>query len=171
MLNDECNSVAVAVVIAFFICWAPFHVQRLIAIYGTNAEDHISSNSKLAEFLYLLFTYISGVLYYVSTSINPILYNIMSNKFRVAFMVSTIIHSTYYRVIRWINQLEQFSRYRYSIVSFLWDETLIALWINQRYVHGGKKSLSVAVVDEFYTFDLMEIRVKNLPQNWLWSWI
>ncbi|KAK9294786.1 hypothetical protein QLX08_010722 [Tetragonisca angustula] len=76
----------VAVVIAFFICWAPFHVQRLIAIYGTNAEDHISSNSKLAEFLYLLFTYISGVLYYVSTSINPILYNIMSNKFRVAFM-------------------------------------------------------------------------------------
>ncbi|KAK1130915.1 hypothetical protein K0M31_017220 [Melipona bicolor] len=75
-----------AVVIAFFICWAPFHVQRLIAIYGTSSEDHISSNSKLAEFLYLLSTYISGVFYYVSTTINPILYNIMSNKFRVAFM-------------------------------------------------------------------------------------
>ncbi|CAL7938821.1 unnamed protein product [Xylocopa violacea] len=76
----------VAVVIAFFICWAPFHVQRLIAIYGTNSEDHMSSNSKWIEFLYLLMTYISGVLYYVSTTINPILYNIMSNKFRVAFM-------------------------------------------------------------------------------------
>ncbi|XP_029047035.1 pyrokinin-1 receptor-like [Osmia bicornis bicornis] len=76
----------VAVVIAFFICWAPFHVQRLIAIYGTNSEDHITSNSKWIEFLYLLMTYISGVLYYVSTTINPILYNIMSNKFRVAFM-------------------------------------------------------------------------------------
>ncbi|CAK9823731.1 Pyrokinin-1 receptor [Anthophora retusa] len=76
----------VAVVIAFFICWAPFHLQRLIAIYGTNKEDHISSNSKWIEFLYLLMTYISGVLYYVSTTINPILYNIMSNKFRVAFM-------------------------------------------------------------------------------------
>ncbi|XP_053984457.1 pyrokinin-1 receptor-like [Hylaeus volcanicus] len=75
----------VAVVIAFFICWAPFHVQRLIAIYGTR-PDHISSNSKWIEFLYLLMTYISGVLYYVSTTINPILYNIMSNKFRVAFM-------------------------------------------------------------------------------------
>ncbi|KAG7204445.1 hypothetical protein KM043_004881 [Ampulex compressa] len=76
----------VAVVIAFFTCWAPFHVQRLVAIYGTNTEDHITSNSKWMEFLYLLMTYISGVLYYVSTTINPILYNIMSNKFRVAFM-------------------------------------------------------------------------------------
>ena len=27
------------------------------------------------------------------------------------------------------------------------------------------KSLPVAITDEFYTFDLMEIRVKNLPQN------
>lgn len=80
--------VTVAVVIAFFICWAPFHVQRLIAIYGTNKEDHITSNGPWMEFLYLLMTYVSGVFYYVSTTINPILYNIMSNKFRMAFMVS-----------------------------------------------------------------------------------
>ena len=33
------------------------------------------------------------------------------------------------------------------------------------YVQGGKKSLSVAIIDEFYTIDLMEIHVKNLPQN------
>ncbi|EFN86683.1 pyrokinin-1 receptor [Harpegnathos saltator] len=76
----------VAVVIAFFICWAPFHVQRLVAIYGTNKEDHMTSNGPWMEFLYLLMTYVSGVLYYVSTTINPILYNIMSNKFRMAFM-------------------------------------------------------------------------------------
>ncbi|XP_046820593.1 pyrokinin-1 receptor-like [Vespa crabro] len=76
----------VAVVVAFFICWAPFHVQRLIAIYGTNSEDHFTSYSKWIESLYLLMTYVSGVLYYVSTTINPILYNIMSNKFRTAFM-------------------------------------------------------------------------------------
>lgn len=84
---NEVKPVTVAVVIAFFICWAPFHVQRLIYIYGTKS-DHITSNSKGMEFLYLLMTYTSGVLYYVSTTINPILYNIMSNKFRVAFMVS-----------------------------------------------------------------------------------
>ncbi|KAL2733945.1 pyrokinin-1 receptor-like [Vespula squamosa] len=78
--------ILVAVVVAFFICWAPFHVQRLIAIYGTNSEDHFTSYSRWIESLYLLMTYVSGVLYYVSTTINPILYNIMSNKFRVAFM-------------------------------------------------------------------------------------
>ena len=33
------------------------------------------------------------------------------------------------------------------------------------YVQGGKKSLFVAIIGEFYTFDLMEIRVKNLSQN------
>ncbi|XP_076625040.1 pyrokinin-1 receptor [Colletes latitarsis] len=75
----------VAVVIAFFVCWAPFHVQRLVYIYGTK-PDRISSNSIWIENFHLLMTYISGVFYYVSTTINPILYNIMSNKFRVAFM-------------------------------------------------------------------------------------
>ncbi|XP_066591259.1 pyrokinin-1 receptor-like [Prorops nasuta] len=76
----------VAVVVAFFICWAPFHVQRLVAVYGTSTEDHVTSKSKWMEFVNLLLTYISGVLYYFSTTINPILYNIMSNKFRAAFM-------------------------------------------------------------------------------------
>lgn len=83
---------SVAVVIAFFICWAPFHVQRLIAIYGTGT-DGISSKTKWFEALYYIFTYISGVLYYISTTINPILYNIMSHKFREAFMVSLSLNS------------------------------------------------------------------------------
>ena len=39
------------------------------------------------------------------------------------------------------------------------------------YVQGGKKSLSMTIVDKFYTFDLMEVLVKNLTQNWSWSWI
>ena len=29
--------------------------------------------------------------------------------------------------------------------------------------NGGKKNLSVTIMDEFYIFDLMEIRVKDLP--------
>ncbi|XP_037028776.1 pyrokinin-1 receptor-like [Bradysia coprophila] len=66
----------VAVVVAFFLCWAPFHAQRLVAIYG-NLEDHME--------IYNVMTYISGIMYYVSTCINPLLYNIMSNKFRDAF--------------------------------------------------------------------------------------
>lgn len=70
----------VAVVIAFFLCWAPFHAQRLIAVYGGD-----SLHNSIVIKLYNVMTYVSGVLYYLSTCINPLLYNIMSNKFRGAF--------------------------------------------------------------------------------------
>ncbi|XP_044761871.1 pyrokinin-1 receptor-like [Coccinella septempunctata] len=73
----------VAVVVAFFICWAPFHIQRLFTIYSgdsMNKEDY-----QLYLKIYEIVTYISGILYYLSATINPILYNIMSIKFREAF--------------------------------------------------------------------------------------
>ncbi|XP_049821529.1 pyrokinin-1 receptor-like isoform X2 [Aethina tumida] len=69
----------VAVVVAFFFCWAPFHAQRLYTIYATNEGPfHLK--------IYEIVTYISGVLFYMSATVNPILYNIMSIKFREAFM-------------------------------------------------------------------------------------
>ncbi|XP_075210740.1 pyrokinin-1 receptor-like [Lycorma delicatula] len=71
----------VAVVVAFFICWAPFHAQRLLAVYASSRTEH--SESMVA--VYSVLTYISGILYYLSTTINPVLYNIMSHKFRDAF--------------------------------------------------------------------------------------
>jgi hypothetical protein len=74
--------VSVAVVIAFFCCWAPHHAQRLYAIYANNVE----ASPAMIHAFYVL-TYISGILYFVSTCINPLLYNIMSYKFREAFKV------------------------------------------------------------------------------------
>ncbi|XP_068632489.1 pyrokinin-1 receptor-like [Battus philenor] len=73
----------VAVVVAFFVCWAPFHAQRLVAIYGTR-EDHHAKSPILLD-IYSVLTYISGVFYYMSTCVNPIFYHIMSHKFRDAF--------------------------------------------------------------------------------------
>ncbi|CAH0581236.1 unnamed protein product [Chrysodeixis includens] len=73
----------VAVVVAFFICWAPFHAQRLVAIYGTT-ENHLARSPILLS-VYSFLTYTSGIFYYLSTCINPIFYHIMSNKFRDAF--------------------------------------------------------------------------------------
>ena len=67
-------------VVAFFICWAPFHSQRLMVIY-IKPEDYTDTLRSVQNILY----FISGVLYYVSSVINPILYNIMSLKFRQAF--------------------------------------------------------------------------------------
>ncbi|KAI0208284.1 Pyrokinin-1 receptor, partial [Lamellibrachia satsuma] len=71
----------VAVVVAFFICWAPFHAQRLMVMYLKKSDDPSDIRNVIHHVLY----YISGVLYYVSSVINPILYNIMSLKFRQAF--------------------------------------------------------------------------------------
>ncbi|KAG7198423.1 hypothetical protein KM043_005811 [Ampulex compressa] len=67
----------IAVVIMFFICWAPFHAQRLLYVYGQDADYYPDLN----EWLYIL----SGCLYYFSTTVNPILYNLMSVKYRQAF--------------------------------------------------------------------------------------
>ncbi|BES92772.1 receptor [Nesidiocoris tenuis] len=68
----------VVVVVAFFICWAPFQAQRLFAVYGANTSPRMI-------LMYKAITYMSGLLYYLSTTINPFLYNIMSLKFREAF--------------------------------------------------------------------------------------
>ncbi|XP_031839664.1 neuropeptides capa receptor [Nomia melanderi] len=66
-----------AVVITFFICWAPFHAQRLMYVYLHESKSFADINT----WLYLL----SGCLYYFSTTVNPILYNLMSARYRDAF--------------------------------------------------------------------------------------
>lgn len=77
-------SSAVAVVVAFFLCWFPFHAQRLMAV--NSAEGYVASQWKL----YVILNQCSGILYFLSTCINPLLYNIMSHKFRDAFKVCVL---------------------------------------------------------------------------------
>lgn len=72
----------VAVVVAFFICWCPFHAQRLMAV---NTTEGIGQDQWK---FYMILNQCSGILYFLSTCINPLLYNIMSHKFRDAFKVS-----------------------------------------------------------------------------------
>ncbi|XP_067000362.2 neuropeptides capa receptor [Anabrus simplex] len=66
-----------AVVIAFFLCWAPFHLQRLLYMYARDSPNFPEIN----EWMY----YIAGCFYYFSSTVNPILYNVMSAKYRDAF--------------------------------------------------------------------------------------
>ncbi|XP_076034307.1 neurotensin receptor type 1-like [Oratosquilla oratoria] len=75
--NKAVVKMLVAVVVAFFICWAPFHAQRLLALYG-------DSRNSVTVIVYDVLTYASGILFYVSATINPILYHIMSKRFRQA---------------------------------------------------------------------------------------
>lgn len=69
---------SVAVVTSFFICWTPFHAQRLLAIYTEEVTPAL-----IVAFTIL--TYISGVTYYLSATLNPILYQLLSGNFRQAF--------------------------------------------------------------------------------------
>ncbi|XP_061396132.1 neuropeptides capa receptor-like [Musca vetustissima] len=66
-----------AVVLTFFICWLPFHIQRLFIIYGRENKYYFEINEWLFS--------ITGFAYYLSCTINPILYNVMSHRYRVAF--------------------------------------------------------------------------------------
>ena len=73
-----------AVVIAFFVCYAPLYLQRLLlAIVQINNQLAIDSPifAKILAHLYV----ISGATFYFGSVINPILYNVVSNKYRRAF--------------------------------------------------------------------------------------
>ncbi|XP_046933891.1 motilin receptor [Lynx rufus] len=67
--------VLLVVVLAFIVCWLPFHVGRIIYI---NTED-----SRMMNFSQY-FNIVALQLFYLSASINPILYNLISKKYRAA---------------------------------------------------------------------------------------
>lgn len=67
-----------ALVIVFGICWAPFHIDRVMWSY---INDWTAENHHVFEYVHLL----SGVFFYLSSVVNPILYNLMSSRFREMF--------------------------------------------------------------------------------------
>ncbi|GAU96628.1 hypothetical protein RvY_08050-2 [Ramazzottius varieornatus] len=79
----------VAVALAFFVCYAPHHAQRMHAVY----EKHWDHNNM---FIHRVLTYISGVFYYGASTVNPFLYSILSARFRKAYR-STLCYCLYPR--------------------------------------------------------------------------
>ncbi|CAH1160283.1 unnamed protein product [Phaedon cochleariae] len=65
------------VALGFFACWCPFHAQRLISVHLD--EDYYSE-----EINYWMYV-VTGILYYFSSTLNPILYNVTSLRMRNAF--------------------------------------------------------------------------------------
>ncbi|XP_062439127.1 neuromedin-U receptor 1 [Rhea pennata] len=65
-------------VVVFGICWAPFHIDRLVWSFVSTWTSHM-----LYMFQYVHI--ISGVFFYLSSAANPILYNLMSTRFREMF--------------------------------------------------------------------------------------
>ncbi|XP_028833022.1 growth hormone secretagogue receptor a [Denticeps clupeoides] len=76
--NRQTVKMLVVVVFAFVLCWLPFHVGRYLV--SKTSESGSPLMSTISQYCNL----ISFVLFYLSAAINPILYNIMSKKYRVA---------------------------------------------------------------------------------------
>lgn len=68
----------VVLVVVFTICWAPFHVDRLMWSLITEWTE---SRMEIFQYVHV----ISGVFFYLSSAVNPILYNLMSTRFREMF--------------------------------------------------------------------------------------
>ncbi|MEE6506232.1 hypothetical protein FKM82_007599 [Ascaphus truei] len=73
-----------AVVLAFVVCWLPYHVRRLMFCY---IPEELWTD--FMHDLYHYFYMMTNVLFYVSSTVNPILYNLVSANFRQIF-VSTL---------------------------------------------------------------------------------
>ncbi|XP_029285769.1 neuromedin-U receptor 1 isoform X2 [Cottoperca gobio] len=65
-------------VVVFGICWAPFHTDRLMWSFINDWSDN---HLEIFEYVHV----ISGVFFYLSSAVNPILYNLMSTRFREMF--------------------------------------------------------------------------------------
>ncbi|XP_061454845.1 growth hormone secretagogue receptor type 1-like [Rhineura floridana] len=62
------------VVLAFVLCWLPLHVGRILFVQGSTDLYDISQ----------YFNLVSMLLFYFGAFVNPILYNVMSQKYRKA---------------------------------------------------------------------------------------
>nr|XP_023683280.1 neuromedin-U receptor 2-like [Paramormyrops kingsleyae]XP_023683281.1 neuromedin-U receptor 2-like [Paramormyrops kingsleyae]XP_023683282.1 neuromedin-U receptor 2-like [Paramormyrops kingsleyae] len=74
----QVNKMLTVVVVVFAICWAPFHVDRLLW----------SSVSQWTDAMHATFQYVhilSGVLFYFSSAVNPLIYSLLSTRFRECF--------------------------------------------------------------------------------------
>uniref|UniRef100_A0A673AJT7 Neuromedin U receptor 1 n=1 Tax=Sphaeramia orbicularis TaxID=375764 RepID=A0A673AJT7_9TELE len=88
--NLQVTKMLCVLVVVFGFCWAPFHVDRLMWSYMDQSSD---LHHRIYEPVHL----ISGVCFYLSSAINPILYNLMSTRFREMFSHVTCCSSTWMR--------------------------------------------------------------------------
>ncbi|KAL4630773.1 neuromedin-U receptor 1-like [Arapaima gigas] len=76
--HQQVTKMLLVLVVVFGICWAPFHTDRLMWSF---IDDWTSEHLEIFQYVHI----ISGVFFYLSSAVNPILYNLMSTRFREMF--------------------------------------------------------------------------------------
>ncbi|XP_075017892.1 growth hormone secretagogue receptor type 1-like [Calonectris borealis] len=95
------------VVLAFVLCWLPFHVGRILF-----AQSEI-----ILYDLTQYFNLVAMLLFYLGASINPILYNVMSHKYRKG--MSKILHRKQTRRCKSLTRSEKVSCEGTELGSFM----------------------------------------------------
>ncbi|XP_057713439.1 neuromedin-U receptor 1-like [Corythoichthys intestinalis] len=76
--NLQVTKMLCVLVMVFGLCWAPFHADRLMwSLMDASLESHL----QIFEHVHI----VSGVFFYLSAAVNPVLYNLMSTRFREMF--------------------------------------------------------------------------------------
>ncbi|XP_042553627.1 neuromedin-U receptor 2 [Dipodomys spectabilis] len=65
-------------VLVFAVCWTPFHIDRLFFSFVEEWTESLAAAFNLIHV-------VSGVFFYLSSAVNPIIYNLLSRRFRTAF--------------------------------------------------------------------------------------
>ncbi|XP_077459150.1 neuromedin-U receptor 1 [Stigmatopora argus] len=66
------------VVAVFGVCWAPFHMERLL---WSSVHQWTDLMHNIYQYVHIL----SGVLFYLSSAVNPVIYSLISTRFRECF--------------------------------------------------------------------------------------
>lgn len=121
------------VVMSFFICLLPFRVLTISVIF-TSTETF----SKLGFENYLIVVFVCRMMLYLNSAINPILYNLMSSKFRDGFMR-----------LCGVRRRDAFFRRRFTRSSTLNTTTTASMSFSgsRRYHHGVVRSCSGLSLD------------------------
>ncbi|XP_021096594.1 neuromedin-U receptor 2 [Heterocephalus glaber] len=72
------NKMLFVLVLVFAVCWMPFHIDRLFFSFVEEWTEPLLSMS-------CLIPCVPGVFFYLSSAVNPIIYNLLSRRFRAAF--------------------------------------------------------------------------------------
>ncbi|KAM9385357.1 neuromedin-U receptor 1 [Pholidichthys leucotaenia] len=76
--RQQVTKMLFVLVLVFGICWAPFHTDRLMWSF---ISDWTDTHLEIFQYVHV----ISGVFLYLSSAVNPIVYNLMSTRFREMF--------------------------------------------------------------------------------------
>lgn len=68
------TKMVIAVLIIFFVCFFPFHIYFITHLFSDSYENKPTTNGSVMKLLLVL-----------NAAVNPIVYNILSEKFRAAF--------------------------------------------------------------------------------------